>query len=271
MLANRISRPMIGAALCLFCIPAFAAKSPAEDPDELLKRIRLQMLKHLSQLPKYTCREVIDRMVGRPASGSLQPLDRVELEVAFSGQSELFAATAEAQFQEQPIYKVVPTGTISDSPLGSHVDGIFLADIAEFKYAGTAKKDGHKTFRFDFRVPQEKSHFLVRHNSMEAYVAFKGSIWADAVTLDLIRVDLQADHIAARIGVVLVEESMHYELMRIGNSDFELPRHSLLTTADDAGYYSVNDVHLDGCREFSGQSVVTYGAPVTARRDDQEP
>jgi hypothetical protein len=42
-------------------------------------------------------------------------------------------------------------------------------------------------------------------------------------TLDLVRVELKADRIPANIGVSVVEESMHYKIMRIGKSDFLLP------------------------------------------------
>ena len=271
MLTVDRSRRMTCAVLCLSAIAAFAPKAlAADDPDELLTRIRALMMKHLSQLPNYTCHEVIDRAV-RPRTGSFQHLDRVELEVAFTGHGELFAKTADAQFEEQPVFNMVPAGTIASSPMGSHVDGIFAANLAEFKFAGTAKRDGHKTFRFDFHVPQEKSQYLVRHNSVEAIVAFKGSIWVDADTLDLVRVDLKTDHIPPRVGVLVVEESMHYDLMHIGNSDFLLPQHSDLMTTDDSGNYSLNDVRLENCREFVGQSVVTYGAPQASRQVPKQP
>lgn len=234
----------------------------ADGPDELLERIRAQVQKHLENLPNYTCRQVIDR-VGRPArSARFVHLDRVELDVVFTGKSELFAKTSDGNFQEQPVSSLVPPGTIASTALGSHVDRIFTGDFADFKAAGTAKKDGHKTVRYDFSVTLEKSRFLVRHNSEQAFVAYSGSLWVDAETLELVRADIKADQIPARVGVTLVEESMHYEPMRIGNSDFWLPRRSQLATSDDEGNYTLNDSRLEQCREFTGQSVVTYGAPV---------
>jgi hypothetical protein len=270
MLMYDASKRMAGAVLCLLTMSGFAAKSLAADnPEEILARVRTSMLKHLEQLPNYTCHEVIDRAV-RPRTGSFQHMDRVELEVAFTGHGELFATAADGQFQDQPVFNLVPSGTMASSPMGSHVDGLFATDMAEFKFAGETKRDGHKTFRFDFHVPQEKSQYLVRHNSVEAIVAFKGSIWVDTETLDLVRVELKTEHIPPRVGVTAVEEAMRYDSMHIGNTDFSLPQHSQLMTVDDTGFYSMNDVRLENCREYVGQSQITFGAPQPAHRDDKQ-
>jgi hypothetical protein len=40
-----------------------------------------------------------------------------------------------------------------------------------------------------------------------------------------------------------------------------MPRKSELAATDDVGNYSLNLISLDQCREFTGQSTITYGAP----------
>lgn len=251
---------------------AFAESAKVEvDPQELLQRIRSGMRAHLSQLSSYTCRAVIDRMARSPRSPSLQHVDRVELEVAFSGAAEMFAKSSEASFQNRPIQDVVPSGTIASAPLGSYVDSMVSNDIADFKYAGTGKKDGHKTYRYDFHVSEDKNVFLVRHQTAEAYVAFKGSIWVDTETLDPVRVEVKTEHIPSRLEVMMVEETLHYGTMTIGNSQFVLPQHSELTTLDSYGNYSFNDLHLEACKEFSGQATVTFGSPTGGASRQESP
>jgi hypothetical protein len=50
--------------LVLFWILACAAESqPAVNPLDLLQRIREHVATHLSQLPNYTCHEMVDRFV----------------------------------------------------------------------------------------------------------------------------------------------------------------------------------------------------------------
>jgi hypothetical protein len=242
----------------------------ADPPDGLFQRVKARMAAHLAQLPNYTCHETIQRMLR--ARGDFRHLDTVELDVAFVGQQELFSRPGEDKFGEQPVEKLVSGGTIGNSALGSHIDVVFSQDAAEFKYVGECKKDGRKALRFDLRVPMERSTFWVKRNGQSGRAGYEGSVWVDAETLDLVRVDIKANRIPNNIGVRLVEESMHYKKLTIGNSEFHLPGRSELTATDDMGHATVNLIELTGCREFAAESVVRYGAPTqgTANRDRQD-
>lgn len=256
------------AQLALVFAAAAATDKPAEDPEVLLRQIRSRTAVHLSQLPNYTCHEVVERTLRH--GGTWDRVDTVEFEVAFVGRRELFSRAGEDRFGEKSIGELAP-GTISDGVLGSQIDMIFASDAAEFRYAGTGKKDGHKTFRFDLHVPQEKSGFLIKHNSAEAIVAFDGSVWVDAETLDLVRVDLKVTRIPSNVGVQSVEKSMHYGLMHIADVDFLLPRKAELAATDDQGNYSLNMISLDRCREFKGESTIRYGAPTEGSASRERP
>src|SRR4029077_1606714 len=108
-------------------LPTAAATEPkgTEDPEALLQRIRSRMAENLSQLPNYTCHEVIDRLIRRASSGSFEHRDQVELEVAFIGTREFFAKPGEERFQGQPIHEIVRGGTISSGAFGSGAAAIF--------------------------------------------------------------------------------------------------------------------------------------------------
>jgi hypothetical protein len=261
------------AAELIFLIAAFAvaAQPPgAKDSDELFQRIKAHTAEHLEKLPNYTCHETIDRLLR--SRGTAQHLDRVELEVAFVGQQELFSRPGENRFGEEPISKLVSGGTIGNSAMGAHIDIIFARDIADFKYGGVCKKDGRKTVRFDLRVPIEKSDFRVRHNGLEGLAGYDGSVWVDAETLDLVRVDFKVNRIPAHLGVSLIEKSFHYKKLMIGNSEINLPDHSTLGAMDNSGNYTLNMIKLDACREFAADSVVKYGPPSqgSASRERQD-
>ena len=257
----------------LFCRVAAvtSALQAADEPQNLLQRIRSQMAAHFSQLPNYTCHQVTDRLLRHGYTGSLERVDSVDLEVAFVKNKELFSRPGDSRFEEREIHNFVSGGTIGNGAFGGHVNTVFSSDGATFTFVGTSKKDGHKTFRYEFSVPQEKSHFLVRHASAQGIVGYKGSFWVDAETLDLVRFELKADHIASYIGVSTIEESMRYTFMRIQNSSFLLPKESQLAVIDQSGNYSLNMIRLERCREFTGESVVTYGAPDKGASTDHEP
>jgi hypothetical protein len=250
---------------------AFAAgKSPHDDPNTLLEKIRSRTAEHLAELPHYTCHEVISRLVRRGNTWIRR--DVVEIEVAFIGHEEFFARSGEDHFDEKIIDRVVPDGTIGNGAFGSVVQVVFSPNVAEFEYAGTGKKDGHQTIRFNFKVPLEKSQFLVKHGGAQSLAPYEGTVWVDAETLDLVRVDLQVKQIPRFVGLRWIEELMHYEVMQIGDAPVLLPRKSELAVTDDLGNYGLNLVELQQCREFKTDSVVKYGAPVegSANRERQE-
>jgi hypothetical protein len=248
---------------------ATAANKATEDPDELLRQIRSRAAAHLTQLANYTCHEVVDRKLRRGSTWN--QVDTVEFEVAYVGRKELFARPGEDRFGERTIGELAP-GTISDGVLGSQIDMLFASSATEFRFVGTTKKDGHKVYRYDLHVPQEKSGFLIRHDSAEAIVEFEGSVWADAETFELVRVDVKATRIPSHVGVRSVEKSMHYQVMRIADTDFRLPRNAQLAATDSQGNYSLNTIRLERCHEFTGESSIKYGAPTqgTASRDSTE-
>jgi hypothetical protein len=256
------TRWTLGVAVSFLPVMSFSAELQApEDSEALLQRIRSTVAQHLSRLPNYTCHEVIERLIQPFNSSAMGQHDRVEVEVALVGERELFARPGESHFEEQSITKLVPVGTIGDGNFFSHADSIFLGDAASFHYVGVFKKDGHKAYRYDFQVPQENSHFLVKHGSAQGLFAYHGSFWADLETLELVRLEIKVDHIPSFIGVRFVAEKMRYTMMRIGDSEFLLPRHSEMDASDNAGNYSLNTINLEQCHEFKGDSVVTFTTP----------
>ena len=243
-----------------------------EDPVALLQRIRGKIAEHLSRLRNYTCHVAIDRLERAVSSSNLDRRDRVELDVAFVADKELFSRPGQAQFAEQPISQIVPHGMISNDTFGSHDDDVFLGEGPTFQYVGLCKRDGHKAYRYNFHVPLEHSRLLVKQGaSGDAMVAYQGSFWVDTETLDMVRLAWKTDHIPSSVGIRSIEKSMQYKVVHVGNSDFVLPLHSELTSLDEQGNYRWNTITLQHCQEFSGGSTVTYGAPVDDAAAQSQP
>src|SRR5262249_33508735 len=144
----------------VFVASAATDKAKEADPNALLRQIRSRAAVHLSQLLNYTCREVVDRRLGR--DGKLNYLDTVEIEVALIRGEELFSMPGEDHFGERSIDEL-PAGTISNAALGAQIDRMFASSVAEFRFVEKGEEDGHKTYRYDLRVPLTKSMFIVKH------------------------------------------------------------------------------------------------------------
>ena len=257
-------------AICCTLGMTYAAELPdAPEPQAILQRIRSKVADHLSSLPNYTCHEVINRL-HQPLNSGIGAHDRVELEIAFIGKQELFARPGESSFSKQSITDLVTSGTIGSGVFGSYLDSIFVEGDASFHFIGLGKKHGHNTYQYHFEVPMEKSHFLVKHNSAEGIVAYQGSFWVDAETLDLVQLELSANDIPSRVGVRFVKEKVQYSTIRIRDSDFLLPTRSELRASDTSGNLSMNELRLERCQEFTGESTVTFGKPLDSHSADRE-
>ena len=241
----------------------FAAEPQPEDPEALLQSIRNRITDHLTQLHNYTCHVVIDRVMQTISTGRFDQRDTAQLDVAFVDNKELFSRPGAARFEEQSINQLVPLGMIGNDILGSHNESVFSGGAAKFSFAGRCKKDGHKAVRYNFNVAQADSQLLVKLvNSGDAVVGYHGSIWADAETLDMVRLEWKTDHIPSSVGLSSVGKTMRYEKVHLGHSDFWLPLRSELSSTDNSGHYRLNVVRLEKCLEYTGESVVTFGKAV---------
>jgi hypothetical protein len=258
----KVTRRAFSLAALLFCVGAFAADSDrGVDPALELQQIRERVSTHLSQLRNYTCHVMVDRFVRRGGSHEMEHQDQVQFEVAFVGEKELFSGLGEPRFEERPLRGIAARGMISDDAFGAHGETVLSGDAAEFKYRGRGSKDGHRAFRYDFRVPVEKSQLLVNGNGMEAVVGYTGTAWFDTETLDLMRLEQKTDRLPSSFGVSSIEKVMRYNILRIGKSDFLLPSDSELVAYDEHGELVLNIIKLKACREFTGESQVSYDTP----------
>ena len=256
--------------LILISFWAALAAGPGDNEDSvaILQRIRVRVAAQLARLPNYTCHEVINRVLWPAGGASSLRQDQVEVEVAFLGRQELFARPGEGSFTEKSIAKLAPPGTISSGAFGAHATNLFLSDAPSFHYAGICKKDGHKAYKYDFEVPEDKSVFWVQHDKEEGIVAYQGSIWADFATFDLVRIEIKADHITPRLRVRSVVEKMRYSIIKMRDSEFLLPYRSELEVSDSSGNFSTNAVELQQCKEYRGNSSITFADPQDADRAD---
>jgi hypothetical protein len=246
----------------------FGQSPVAEDSEASLQHIRAKVTQQLSRLPNYTCHEAIDRVVQWLSGSGKIYRDRVDLEVAFVGNRELFAYSGQSQFQDQSIRSLVPTGTIGNGVFASHAKILFLGDAAVFHYVGITKKDHHKAYRYDFEVPPEKSVFLVRRDSAQSIVGYRGSIWADVDTSDLVRIEIRADRIPANVGFRFVAERIRYTTVRIRESDVVMADSAEIETYDNSGVHTVDAFTLENCREYTAESSVKFGTPVDSDSKD---
>jgi hypothetical protein len=229
-----------------------AQEIPAETIQ--LARIRDHMIGQLRRQPDYTCVETVERSARQGGRKSFQLKDTLRLEVALVDGKEMFAWPGSKKFEATDLSDMVKEGAIGNGNFATFARAIFEARSATFDYKGP---EGGLV-RYDYRVPLLQSGYTIRTGEKRALVAYRGSIFADASTLDVHRIDVIADDLPMMLGLAETDTRMDYARVKIGESDFLLPAESELTMVGLDGHESRNHIRLASCREFTGESVLTF-------------
>jgi hypothetical protein len=231
-------------------------------PDSaLLASVRSRMAAVLRSQPNYTCLQEIERSSRQAPRGRFQLVDMLRLEVALVDGKEMFAWPGSRKFDEIELHDLVSNGAIGNGSFALHAQSVFTTNAPVFDYAGEDRMKDRRAIRFDYRVPLAKSGYHIKVNEAEALVAYHGTVWADTATLDVIRLDVIADAIPPALGLSDARDSMEYARARIGSSEFLLPAASELRMTDASGNESRNRTRFTGCRQYTGDSVISFAGP----------
>ena len=261
---------------CALFGPAIAISAPEGDlkPEDLmLARVRSHMGPMLERLPNYTCVQTIERFEQRREDKHPRMIDRVRLEVALVEGKELFSWPGKGRFEDREISEMVTGGAIGNGNFALHARSVFLGRNAAYTYLGERVRDDRRTLRWDFSVPQTLSGYNLRVGYDEAIVGYHGSFWVDPESLDAIRLEVRADNIPPRLGLQAASDTVEYARVAISGSAFLLPKTSELRLTDSTGRESVNVTKFASCRQYTGESVISFGdpEPVQSREEKLAP
>ena len=246
--------------LCISVSPSIAQELAPEIL--LLARIKARAAENLQRLPNYTCTQTIERSRRSGKARKFEPLDTLRLEVALVEGKELFSWPGAGKFEEKGIGDIVGGGgAIGNGSFALHARSIFLSRWPVFKHLGETTLNGRRAIRYEYRVPQMLSAYQIRVGPNQAFVEYHGSFWVDADTLDLIRLDVHADNPPSNLNLSEASDAMEYQRVRIGGGDFLLPQSSELMMIDMLGNASRNRTHFSGCRQYAGESKLSFVEP----------
>lgn len=248
--------------------------SPDVSPELLLlAKASLRMAQSLKKMPNYTCLETIERSQRLAKRRKFELIDVLRLEVGLVDRKELFAWPGSGKFEDKELADMVPAGgAIGNGSFAAHAASIFTSRTASIHFAS---REGNK-YRYDYRVPQNLSGYKMRSGkSIEAIIGYHGSFFVDAETGRVTRIEVVGDDIPVSLEVRETEASIDYGMLRIGDQDYWLPVASTMkiTSLDTSEFR--NDITFTGCRQFSGESTLSFdeaptdAAPVAAGPKDE--
>jgi hypothetical protein len=255
-------RPLTDITMWLFWLglcPLAAAQTPESgDSVPLLERIASIVRENIDRLPNYTCTMTVDRSERVLKTGKAQMADRVRLEVAMVGDQELYAWPGSRSFTNRPIQDIAPAGTFSTGEFGVFLSAIFLSGTAQFVYDGIEDLNGRKVHHFTYRIPRERSKYTVIVPQGKAVVGYEGSVWCDAQSLDLARLEIVMREIPQNLGVSGGRLTIDYARSQVGRGDFLLPQ-SVDSSFTFEGLDGHNHTSFSGCREYAVESGISFG------------
>lgn len=254
------------AAVFLLAVPLlgqYDPRAPLTPETILVARIRNVAAENAVRIPDFTCGMTIERSLRRPRSGRFEPDDTLRLEVAYAGGKELYAWPGAKQFEDRDISLLVGTGgAIGTGDFTSHVQSVLLSSGPRFTYIGEEPMNGHACHRFDYTVAREQSSYFMRIPPVEDRVGYRGSFWVDKITMDLVKLIVDADDIPLTLPVRQSLKVIELERQRIGGTEFLLPIRSELEIQMTDGTASLNRTTFLNCHQFRGESSLTFEDPL---------
>ncbi|HLJ50964.1 MAG TPA: hypothetical protein VKU01_33375 [Bryobacteraceae bacterium] len=229
-----------------------------EDSDGILSRFLDRMAGELKQLPDYVCAQEIERFSRQGSENPWNRIDSLRLEVAMSGNKELYSLPGDRRFTERPLRAFIGRGSIGTGQLGLLAQHVFLTSTGQFTDRGESDLKGRRVREFGFDVPAERSSYRLSFGNSESAVAFQGSFFIDPETLDLVRLDVQAYDIPESLAIVEANTSLDYARMVVDGNNMTLPIQASLTVTATDGREDLNRTVLSGCRHYQTESTIAF-------------
>jgi hypothetical protein len=225
-----------------------------------LSRIRARVRQAVDRLPDCTCVETVDRY-WKPAASEkeIAPVDRVVLQVLFSGGKELFAAPGDTRWDADPM-AFLASGLMGNGLFAVDLKVVFLNNQCIISYQGEEPHAGRRQARYDFYSSSMMSGYTVHNAGASGAVAIRGSFWADPQTFDLLRMEFHAEEIPPAVSYSAISTSIEYDRVRIGEGDVLLPQAADLRITGLSGEQKWNHIEFTHCQAFHTESTMRFGA-----------
>ncbi len=228
--------------------------------DPVIEKAREAAFDFIETLPnyivkQYTTRSQSDNVRGRV---SFQAQDVVTADVVCEGGKE--------SYKNILVNGRPPRGNIEDT--GSWSSGEFasvLQDIlspstnARFYNKRSSTIVNRSSYRFDFSVEQENSHWFIHASSQSYQPAYTGAIWIDKETSRVLRIEMTAKNMPSSFPLDQVESATDYDFVMISDGKFLLPVHSeALSCTRGTSLCSKNSIDFRNYRKFGADTAITF-------------
>ncbi|MGH9752275.1 MAG: hypothetical protein ACREA2_05775, partial [Blastocatellia bacterium] len=257
-------------------LSASAGKVVATGPqpsDPFIEETRKAVRDYLDELPDFICQQDIQRYFDYDGSGAWERADKLVYELTYNRKRESY----------KPINSIGrPVTRPLDDVKGAYSTGDFASGLASlfdldtktvFKPAGKERLGNRQTLLYDFTVTKESSKLVLKAEGADPLiVGYSGTIWIDAETKKVLRIDQALDHLPKSHPVTHSESSVDYDIIRLRglDVDFLLPIRAEFIIADRRQkHYFRNLIHFKFYRKFETDIKIIDDVPTPPQKPPQ--
>jgi hypothetical protein len=245
----------------------FLAQSSVPREVVQLARVKHDMSTALERIPNYTCMETVVRSVSEAGSKGFKIHDTQRIDVAYIGGRELYSRHGAGKIDKIQPGHFIPFGVTSTGEFVSHARSVFgNAAPARIRYRGPRTFDGREAFQWSYSIPYMWSGWTIQYAGRVTRVASEGSFWADATSLEVMRLDIDATEIEPGFPITQAHESIRYGRVQLGSSLALIPVSTDVLLTERGGTVDRNAVEFTQCKEYRAESDISFDSDPGVKR-----
>ena len=240
----------------------------SEEQAAILTEVRAYALNYSKTLPDFICTQVTRRFAsptpGTRYGGSAgsdptwYALDTLTIKLSYFEQKEDYKLILVNNSMTTQDYKTLG-GATSTGDFGSMMREIFEpATQAKFEWDHWGTLRGRRVMAFSYAVAQFRSQWHITYDrKLDIVPAYKGLVYVDKETHQIMRVTLAAEDLPATFPVRRAETVLDYDFQEISNHTFLLPLKATTIMASSE-YLTKNDEEFRVYRKYSAESDIKF-------------
>lgn len=228
---------------------------PLAGGDPFLDRAREAAANYTATLPNFVAKQITTRYEREPR-GDFQPKDQVECEVLVENGIEHYR---DFKKHGRSIKKPEGEGTWTAGEFRSLLEMVLGNSAAVFFNRAKETIARRETVRYQFSVPKEASNWRVVNTSQLYLPAYSGTIWLDAESARVLRIEMESRGIPEGFPISKVETTLDYDFVTLAGQKHLLPvSAAALACEAQSKICSKNEIQFRGYRAFTAESKILF-------------
>ena len=246
--------------------PVYVPPPPptSEEQAKLLDEVRDYAVNYTKRLPDFICLEQTRRYVDTTGRDAWRLADILTAKLSYYNQREDYKLISQNDKVVTEASYASVGGALSMGDFGTGMRDIFApSSHASFSWDRWTTLRKRRTHVFSFRVPLEFTSYTIEYQGeskediQRIKVGYHGSVYVDKEYNTIVRITQEADNIPPTFPVREAKETLDYDFIKIGDSEFFLPL--VATVRMHTGReWTKNEKEFRLYRKFSADSLIKF-------------